>query len=136
MLTISGFGAVSDDFVDCMAEHNDLEMCRELYPATEGPVPLTVAEQQVAASRACDFCNPDTQWCDGTQCIEFTAEERAQWTEAGKPPAQLVVAATPVKQLIKGVPNKTLAIVAAIGVLGFIVLRRKRAAPTTTSAAA
>lgn len=131
MLQFSPLGSVSDDFVDCLAEGGDADVCRQLHPATPdapttSPI-MTAEEQQIASSHACDVCDPNTQWCDGTQCIPFTVEEQAQWAAAGKPPGQIVVKASPVKaSLIPGVSNTMLAVGAALLGLGVIAYKRTR----------
>jgi hypothetical protein len=126
MLQLRGLASVSDAFVDCIAEHpGEDAMCRELHPQAESVIEMP--DDYVGHGSICDTCDPATQWCDGSQCIPFTAEEQASWATA-KPPTKVAMSPRPRASLIPGVSNTALAVVAGLGVLGFLAFKRTKQA--------
>lgn len=121
MLQLSGFGATSDEFMECMGAYNDLEFCRTMYPQTANDGLIPKADRSVS----CGACDPSTQWCDDDgRCVPFTAEEQAAWAAAGKPSGKIATSPRPRASWIPGVSNKTVMIGAGLAVAALLLLRR------------
>ena len=130
-------GVVSDEFVDCLAEGGDADVCRELYPERLTPEEEALIEiDQPGTSTSalpgiCSMCDPNTQWCDGSSCINFTPAEQAEWqqqwatvTATGAAPAgRVATSATPpsaawVKYALAGA--------AGLAVVALLLLKRRK----------
>jgi len=120
MLQLSGLGAVSDEFMECMGRYpDDLEFCRTAYPQTANDSLAPTVDRSVS----CGACNADTEWCDDDgRCVPFTAEEAASWTAADKPAGK--VATSPRPTWIRGISNKKVMIGAGLAVAALLLLRR------------
>src|SRR5262249_36290195 len=117
-----------------------------LYPET--PDRLTPEEEALieidqpgtstsALPDVCSSCNPNTQWCDGSNCIDFTPAEQAQWQQqwsaytptGAAPPGRVATAPSPPS----GLRSKLPLILGAVGVavVAFLLLRPKTSATAT-----
>lgn len=123
MLQLSGLGLTDNAYMECVAEHgaND-PICGEIYAQERQYASQNPVDAQAAANRICDTCGTD-KWCDGTQCIPFTAEEQAAYQTTGALPPLAVTIPKPTS-LIPGVSNKALAIGAGLAVAALLLLRR------------
>jgi hypothetical protein len=122
MLQLSGLGQSDNDYMECVDEHGENDpVCGAHYEQERQYASQNPVDQQVAVSRICDTCGTD-KWCDGTQCIPFTAQEQAEYQTHGVLPP-LAIARPKPASLIPGVSNKTLAI-AGLAVAALLFLRR------------
>jgi hypothetical protein len=123
MLQLSGLGQSGNEYMECVAEHGPQDpVCGAIYERERQYGSQNPVDAQAAVNRICDTCGTD-KWCDGAQCIPFTAAEQAEYQASGALPP-LAVARPKPAGLIPGVSNKTLAISAGLAIAALLLLRR------------
>jgi hypothetical protein len=123
MLQLSGLGTVSQDFMDCMAEGGDRDVCTLLHPPIPDAPGLTSEEE---ASIEIDSPPEADPWT-----VEQTLSPLVPGSSAGVPAGSHPPITSPDKKPSK-LPIKTIAIAATLGLglLGAVLYVRSSSKTT------